>query len=87
VKSRTTRGFRDCFEELPPAIQRQARDAFRFFQENPQHPGLRFKKVHGFENVFSVRISRGYRALGTLESDTLVWFWIGSHDEYDRLIP
>jgi hypothetical protein len=45
-----------------------------------------FKKVQTQGNVHSARISRDYRALGTVEGDEVVWFWVGSHDEYERLI-
>jgi hypothetical protein len=47
---------------------------------------LRFKKVGNQENVYSVRIGLGYRALGILEGSVVTWFWIGSHAEYDQLI-
>lgn len=86
MKSRITKGSRKCFTELPPLIQKQAPASFLLFRNDPNHPGLRFKKVHRDTPVFSVRVSREYRALGVLESDTIVWFWIGSHDEYERLI-
>jgi hypothetical protein len=44
---------------------------------------LRFKRVG---DEVSVRIGRHYRALGILKGDTVYWYWIGKHDEYDRLI-
>jgi hypothetical protein len=50
------------------------------------HPSLRFKKVNQLENVYSVRIGLGYRALGILKGSVVTWFWIGSHADYDRLI-
>jgi hypothetical protein len=34
----------------------------------------------------SVRIDRNYRAVGYIEDDTVHWYWIGKHDEYDRLL-
>jgi hypothetical protein len=49
-------------------------------------PGLRFKQVHPTEPIYSVRISRNYRALGVREDDAMIWFWIGSHADYDDLI-
>jgi len=52
--------------------------------ENPFHPSLRFKCVNREEDIWSVRISRGYRALGILENDTVTWFWVGSHNDYER---
>lgn len=50
------------------------------------HPSLQFKCVHQTEPLYSVRIGLGWRALGLLEDDTIAWFWIGSHADYDRLI-
>jgi len=50
------------------------------------HPSLQFKQVSAQRSVHSARIGLGYRALGNVESDTLVWFWIGSHADYDRLV-
>jgi hypothetical protein len=55
-------------------------------KENSSHPSLQFKRIHGHETLFSVRIGRGWRALGLREGDTITWFWIGSHAEYDQLI-
>jgi len=67
-------------------VQERARRAYRRFQENPHHPGLRFKKVHDEPSVYAVRISQDHRALGALEHDQITWFWIGSHEEYERLL-
>jgi len=44
---------------------------------------LRFKKVG---DVWSLRIGSGYRAVALLEEDIFFWFWIGTHDEYERLV-
>jgi hypothetical protein len=71
---------------LSPELRLRAREAYKTFVVNPAHPGLRFKKVHPKEAVYSVRISRDVRALGVKEGDDIVWFWIGSHTEYDRLL-
>ena len=65
LKSRTTAGFRRLFEELSKPVQIQAREAHKHFVAKPSHPGLRFKRVHPALPVFSVRISRNYRAVGT----------------------
>jgi hypothetical protein len=56
------------------------------FSSDPSHPGLQFKKVHAKRPIYSVRIGLGYRALGTKDGDDIVWFWIGSHADYDKLI-
>jgi len=83
MKSSTTSDFRALFSALPPDIQVRARRAFALWRANSRHPSLCFKKTG---EVWAVRVARGYRALATLEGGTLYWFWIGSHDEYERLI-
>jgi hypothetical protein len=79
--------FISCFIELPPAIQRQARKNYRLWKQNPYHPSLRFKPIHARDSIYSVRIAKGWRALGLLEDDSITWFWIGSHAKYDRTYP
>lgn len=86
MKSRTTERFRKCFKRLPAQIQQRARKAYKLFQEHPDHPGLRFKRVHLTEPIVSVRVGLGYRALGIQHDDEIVWFWIGSHSDYDNLV-
>ena len=86
IESRTTRRFREAYGNLPEEIQRQARQAYKLFRKDPHHPSLRFKKVDEESDTFSVRVGLGYRALGAMEGSTIVWFWIGSHAEYDRLV-
>ena len=85
MKSRTTKRFRKCFKDLPSEIQETAREAFRLFIENPSHPGLRFKKIHPTEPIYSVRITRDYPAVGVLKKDEIAWYWIGTHSDYDHL--
>lgn len=86
MNSRTTKRFRDLFAALPRQIQEQAREAYRTFQENPQHPGLRFKQVHPDPPVYSARVGISYRAVGVKDGDTMIWYWIGSHADYDQLL-
>lgn len=86
MKSQVTDDFRACFVRLPPAVQEQARKAYRLWVENPSHPGLQFKRVHRIEPIYSVRVGRGWRALGLVEGDIITWYWIGSHADYDGLL-
>jgi hypothetical protein len=86
MNSRTTRRFRELFAALPAQVQRQAREAYRQFKKNSAHPGLHFKKVHSDPATYSARVSIGYRAVALLDGDAAVWFWIGSHAEYDKLL-
>jgi len=86
MNSRTTRAFRKHFDSLPPDVRDQAKKAFRLWQQDASHPGLHFKRLHSSEQIYSVRVSGGYRALGLLDGDTVTWFWVGSHTAYERLI-
>jgi hypothetical protein len=86
VKSTATRAFWKCFEDLPPTVQRAARDAYAQWSTDPWHPGLNFKRVHLRLPIWSVRIGLHWRALGKRADDQVTWFWIGSHADYDRLI-
>ena len=86
MTSSTTEQFRTLFTGLPADVQKQARSKFSMWLDNPHHPSLHFKKVSPNEPVWSVRINRSYRALGIREEDHIEWFWIGDHDEYDRVL-
>jgi hypothetical protein len=86
VKSRTTAQFRKLFADLPELVQEQTRKAYRQFKQDPSYPSLRCKKVHPKLPIYSARINRDYRAVGQLEDDTVIWFWVGSHAEYDLLL-
>ena len=72
----------------PPASGDQARGAVRVSQvaRRSDSPRLHFKRVHRKQNVYSVRIADGWRALGIRDRDRIAWFWIGAHDEYERLL-
>lgn len=87
MKSRTTPRFRKALASLPQHVQEQARDAYEQFMQNPWHPALRFKKVHSELPIFSARVGLNYRAVGSRETDdSILWFWIGSHADYDQLL-
>lgn len=84
--SHTTERFRKCFDRLPRHIQRQAVQAYRDFKRDPNHPGLRFKPTKRNATIFSARVTVGWRTLGVKDGNSIIWFWIGSHAEYMRLI-
>lgn len=86
MNSRITGKFRKSFEKLPAEIREQARRAYRLFIENPHHPSLRFKSIHPTLPIYSVRVGLNYRAIGIQDGNVIIWFWIGSHADYDRLI-
>ena len=84
--SHTSERFRKIFAELPKQIQQQAREAYKQFAKDPFYPGLHFKQVHPTKPIYSVRINIDYRAVGIQSEDEIIWFWIGSHGEYDKLL-
>ncbi len=86
MNSELTTEFIELFRKLPEKIKILAAKNYRFWKIDPKHPGLNFKKIKGTNNVYSVRIGIEYRAIGTLIQNTVVWFWVGSHKEYDKII-
>ena len=86
MRSFTQRSFWDAYRRLPDRVRRQAKESYRLFASKPNHPSLDFKRVSQRRSVYSVRVSMGYRALGVLNQGDIVWFWIGPHHEYDRLL-
>jgi hypothetical protein len=70
---------------LSGANRLAARRAYGTFAENPDHPSLRFKKLSGYDHVWSVRINEQYRAVGERHGDTMIWVWVGTHNEFDHL--
>jgi hypothetical protein len=86
VKSRAHARCWDLFGQFPHDVQQNAREAYRIFAVDPRHPSLRFKRVSEARPVYSVRITRDYRALGILQGEGITWHWIGNHADYDRLL-
>jgi hypothetical protein len=86
LSSVTTARFRRAFAAPSREAQRRARSAYAAFRRDRRHPSLRFTHVHPHRPIYSARIGLGHRALGVLEGETMVWFWIGTHADYDRLL-
>ena len=86
MKSKATRKFWKLYERLSDDIQIRSRKVYQIWKANPAHPSLHFKKVDEEEPVYSVRIGDDYRAVGILEDNTIIWYWIGNHDDYLRLL-
>jgi hypothetical protein len=83
VKHYASPQFWKCYQRLPRAVRQLADKCWKLMQEDPRHPSLRLKKVGEY---YAVRIGLRHRALAVEAPDGLVWFWIGSHDEYEQLI-
>jgi len=71
------------FGALPEDVRAVADKNYRLLRQDPQHPSLHFKKIG---DLWSVRVGVHHRALGTQVPDGIVWFWIGTHAEYDKMV-
>jgi len=83
MRHRTTPRFWEHYRRLPTDVRDLADKHFQLLQSDPRHPSLLFKKVG---NVWSARVGLAHRALAVEGEEDFLWVWIGSHDEYDRLI-
>lgn len=83
MKHRATPKFWRFYEQLPKQIQELADANFGLLKNDPRHPSLHFKKVG---RMWCARVGIHYRAAAVEDGDDIVWFWIGHHGEYDRLI-
>lgn len=71
------------YERLPVRVRELADRSFELLKRDDRHPSLHFKKVGGFR---SVRVGAHHRALGVDVAEGILWIWIGTHAEYDRIL-
>jgi hypothetical protein len=83
MKHFASRAFWEAYRKLPKAVRAVADKNYSLLKENPKHPSLHLKKIGRF---WSVRVGAQYRALAVEVDGGLLWFWIGSHADYDALI-
>ena len=86
MKSKATSRFWKHYKTLPTSVQQLAVKNYRLWSQDHTHPSLHFKKLKGEKNRFSIRVGDHYRALGHLAGDTVEWVWIGTHEEYNKLV-
>jgi hypothetical protein len=82
VKHSATGRFWACYAALPKDIQTSADKSYELLKNDPRHPSLHFKKLGDF---WSARVGLHHRALAVESDDGMVWVWVGTHAEYDRL--
>ena len=75
--------FWTCYEQLPTSVQNLADKNFELLKTNSKHPSLHLKKVSKY---WSARVGRKYRTIAVEIDEGLIWFWIGTHHEYERLL-
>ncbi|MGH8006249.1 MAG: hypothetical protein ACREQ3_04495 [Candidatus Binatia bacterium] len=86
MKHLTLPRFWQRYQQLPKDIQALADKQYAVLKADPSHPSLHFKKVGKTKQLWSVRVSEQYRALGVEKPEGIVWFWIGPHAAYDKLL-
>lgn len=86
MKSRISGGFRRRYRALSPDQQRAALAAYQELKENEGLGRLRFKRIGSQAGTWTIRIGRDLRAIGEEQAGTVTWFWIGSHQDYERLL-
>lgn len=83
MRHRANPKFWRFYESLSADIRRLADENYELLKSDPRHPSLHFKKVG---RLWSARIGIHYRAVAVEDGLDMVWFWIGHHSEYDRII-
>jgi hypothetical protein len=78
--------FWQLYRSLPASVQELADKNYALLRNDPFHPSLHLKKVGRTKQLWSVRVGEHYRALGMEQPEGIVWFWIGTHAEYDKLL-
>jgi hypothetical protein len=88
MKARRTLRFRRLYDALPEQVRRDADNVYKRFAADPTYSGLNFERIQGVNApIFSARVSQQNHVLGRSDgSNTIVWFWIGTHQEYDKLL-
>jgi hypothetical protein len=90
IFSYCTKEFWNFFNKLPQTNQKKAKDAYKLFKADPHHPSLHFKPLKRTgDNVYSISIGSGCRAIGIMEkkegfSFAIKWLFIGNHNTYDE---
>ncbi len=79
----TVPSFWSNYNSLPKNIQKLSDEKFELLKQNPKHPSLHFKRINKY---WSVRVGLNYRSLGIEVEEGILWFWIGNHSDYDKLI-
>lgn len=75
--------FWQHYHRLSPSVRELADKCFDLLKNSSCHPSLHLKKAGRY---WSVRVGKKHRALAVEGPEGLLWFWIGIHADYDRLL-
>lgn len=83
MKHRANPKFWSFYKALPKDVRDLSDKNFQLLKRDPYHPSLHFKRVGRF---WTARVGLEYRVVATQREQDIVWFWIGPHVEYKRLL-
>jgi hypothetical protein len=83
MKHLASPSFWELYEGLPGPILELADKNFELLKADSKHPSLHLKRTGKY---WSARIGIKYRVLGVDVDDGILWFWIGSHADYDKMV-
>lgn len=75
--------FWKLFTELPAQTQELAFQKYALFRKDPYHPSLSFQSKG---DAWTVEIGRSCRAIAYRFENHSIWFWIGSHEDYNHIL-
>jgi ribosomal protein L31E len=71
-------------DKLPEEVRVMAEKTYAIWRDDPKNPLLRFKKIHPSQPIYSFRVGLAYRTIGVDSDGRLIWFWVGSFDEFSK---
>jgi hypothetical protein len=77
-------GFWALYGNLPESVRKLADKNYELLESNSRHPSLHFKKIG---KLWSARVGDHYRVLGVDIESGVLWIWIGTHADYDKMMP
>jgi len=83
LKSKCNQRFWDYFHSLPAHIRNLVEAKYAIWEKDPFHPSFKFQEIQ--PGIWRIRIGDHYRALARRKGDLVVWFWIGTHEDYNKL--
>ncbi len=88
TRIRIADSYRKAERRIPQRIRLQAGKALSTFMETPDRPGLNFERLPGWDDTYSIRVTRSYRILLKREADEAGELFaavdIGTHQIYRR---
>ena len=87
MTSLTSPNFWRLYRQLTQDVREAARKAYRYFRVDPAHRSLHFHRLKTSDELWSVRVTKNHRAVGLVDRNTITWFWIGNHQDFDQAFP